>query len=82
MNLEKEYKAITVEANKYMIHKDDIQIKALLILRSKSLHHAAKEAEMYQCEAIKEIMLLSSFLCLQNRRPESSRGNARNTMKN
>ena len=52
MNLEKEYKATMVGLHKYMMNKEDPQIKAVLRHQTaKALHSIPKEAEAYLTEA-------------------------------
>ena len=51
MNLEKEYKATMVGLHKYMMNKEDPQIKAVLRHQTaKALHSIPKEAEAYLTE--------------------------------
>ena len=52
MNLEKEYKATMVGLHKYMMNKEDPQIKAVLRHQTaKALHSIPKESEAYLTEA-------------------------------
>ena len=52
MNLEKKYKATMVGLHKYMMNKEDPQIKAVLRHQTaKALHSIPKEAEAYLTEA-------------------------------
>ena len=52
MNLEKEYKATMVGLHKYMMNKEDPQIKAVLRHQTaKALHSIPNEAEAYLTEA-------------------------------
>ena len=52
MNLEKEYKATVVALHKYVMNKEDPQIKAVLRHQTaKALHSVPKEAEAYLTEA-------------------------------
>ena len=52
MNLEKEYQATMVRLHKYMMNKEDPQIKAVLRHQTaKALHSIPKEAEAYLTEA-------------------------------
>ena len=78
MNLENGYKTTMVGTSNYVIHKDDIQFKALIKhQRSKALHSVPKETERYLSEAATTETVLNSILGLQNRRQECSKGNRR-----
>ena len=72
INLEKKYKATMVGLHKYMMNKEDPQIKAVLRHQNaKAFHSIPKEAEAYLTEAGTKISLQMIFPSQLHGKPKS-----------